>query len=630
MTTATKRRYAVGAEVVEGGVHFRVWAPRRERVSVLLAQDGLRIALNPEADGYFSALWEGSPVGTRYFYQLDSDPMRYPDPASRYQPSGVHGASEVVDPHAYAWRETEWRGMQLPGQVIYEMHVGCFTAEGTWRAAETKLAHLVDTGVTLIELMPVSEFDGDFGWGYDGVCWYAPTRLYGTPDDLRHFVDTAHGHGLGVLLDVVYNHFGPTGNYTGAFSQYFVSERHPTEWGDAINYDAAGAAGVRQFVTENAAYWIDEFRLDGLRIDATQSIYDDSSRHILADLSEAARAAAGDRPIILVAENESQEVRHVEAIDQGGFALDGLWNDDFHHACRVAATGHSEYYYADYAGTPHELLAATRWGYLYQGQYTPTSKRWRGTPAWHLPAWRFINCLQNHDQVANSAHGRRLHLLTSPGRYRALTVLWLLGPATPMLFMGQEFAASAPFLYFADHEVDLARLVREGRWEFLRRFPRIAGREGSTASLPDPSDRTTFEASKLNWDERKSHSADWELHRDLLKLRRADPVFSRQDKASLHGTVIGAESFLLRWFDPEHNDRLMIVNLGRDTRWLPAAEPLIAAPSGTRWELLFSSDDESYGGSGTAMLNTRDWHLPGHATMVLAPSSREAAPNRGN
>ncbi len=622
------RKCPFGAEVQTQGVDFRVWAPRRQRVNVYLPATDQSLPMLPEKDGFFYLLTDAATAGSEYFFRLDDDPVNYPDPASRFQADGVHGASMVVDPHAMKWTDETWQGVELSGgQVIYELHLGCFTPEGTWRAAEEKLPHLVETGVTIVEIMPVAEFDGEFGWGYDGVQWYAPTRLYGSPIDFRHFVNTAHNLGIAVILDVVYNHFGPTGNYLGAFSPYFVSKRHPTDWGEAINFDGERAEQVRNFVVSNAAYWIDEFHLDGLRLDATQAIYDDSERHLLSDLSVACRAAAGERKIVLIAENEDQDVRHVEPVEEGGFGLDGLWNDDFHHACRVAATGHAEFYYADYAGSPQELISATRYGYLYQGQYTSRRDRYRGTPCWHVDACRFVTYLQNHDQIANSAAGLRLPQQTSPGRYRALTTLWLLGPGTPMLFMGQEFAARTPFRYFADHEVEVAQMVREGRWEALRQFPRIAGREGASIALPDPADRSTFNASKLNWEDLQTNSQDFLLHRDLLKLRRRDPIFARQNKQLLQGAVVGPECFLLRWHDdtqqePKH-DRLLFVNLGRDYQWHPTSEPLIAPPRGTHWQLMFSSEDQIYGGSGTAMLTTKHWQLPGHAAILLAPVTSE-------
>ena len=626
-TIEAVERTPFGAELFDNEAFFRVWAPRRQRVQVVLVGDDGRerdrVDLEEEAEGFFSAHSPAVQPDALYWLVCDAESKQYPDPASRFQPQGVHGPSQVIDASQYRWQDADWRGVAMQGQVIYELHIGAFTTEGTWAAAIDKLSHLRDLGVTVVEVMPVNEFHGEFGWGYDGVHWYAPTRLYGRPDDFRAFVDEAHRLGLGVILDVVYNHFGPTGNYLSAFSPYFASKRHSTEWGEAINYDGERSDPVREFVVANAAYWIRDFHLDGLRIDATQAIEDDSDPHILTELTRSARDAAGERSIIVVAENERQQVCHVQAPEDGGYGMDGLWNDDFHHACRVAATGHAEFYYGDYAGTPQELISALRWGYLYQGQWTPRQERFRGTPARHLPAHRFIHFLQNHDQVANSAHGLRTHLLTSPGRFRALTALLLLGPETPMLFMGQEIAASNPFLYFADHEVDVANLVRDGRWEFLRRFPRTAG-FGSVEWLPDPTDRATFEQSKIDWSAAERQPEALLLHRDLIRLRKEDPIFSRQDANMLEGAVVGPEAFLLRWFDDDGDDRLLLVNLGRDFECRPMSQPLMAAPADCRWQLQWSSEDPRYGGSGTAVLDTRNWNMPGHATIVLRPQRREA------
>ncbi len=613
------RALPAGAEVVEGGVHFRVWSPDRQSVQVVLVQETQPVAVHPlqrEEGGYFSDLLPDVRPGQRYFLRVDNDPQDYPDPASNYQPQGVHGPSEVVDHRQFNWTDNAWTGATLRGQVIYEMHVGTWTPEGTWKGAAAKLPHLAELGVTLVEVMPVAEFQGTFGWGYDGVYWYAPTHLYGTPDDFRAFVNEAHRLGLGVILDVVYNHFGPSGNYTGVFSPYYISKRHPTEWGDAINFDGSQSAGVREFVTANAAYWMRNFHLDGLRIDASQAILDDSEEHILAAVGRTARHAAEGRSIVIFAEDEMQRAQHVEPLDRGGYGLDGLWNDDFHHTCRVAATGLAEYYYSDYAGTPQEIIAATKYGYLYQGQWNQRQKAKRGTPVWHLPAAHFVNALQNHDQVANSMHGWRGHRLTSPGRWRALTALLFLAPGTPLLFMGQEFGASAPFLYFADHEVELAELVRQGRWSFLREFPRTAG-AADAAPLADPSARSTFEASKLDWSEAETHAATLALHRDLIRLRKQDPVFSQQDATMLHGSVIAPEALVLRWLTTDGDDRLLLLNLGRDLQWHPAAIPLLAPPPTREWKILWSSEEPYYGGAGTALLDMQELLIPGHAAIVL-------------
>lgn len=619
------RRLPVGAEpLAEGGVHFRVWAPRCRDVRVVLlnASGGEQgsYPLEREKGGYFSAYVAEAQAGTLYKFELDHN-GRFPDPASRFQPQGVHGPSEVIDPTQFAWTDADWGGAGLMGQVLYELHIGTFTPEGTYAAAKEKLPYLRDLGVTLIEVMPLGDFHGEFGWGYDGVCWFAPTRLYGRPDDFRDFVNEAHRLGIGVILDVIYNHFGPSGNYTGAYSPYYISRRHGTEWGDSVNYDGKQAGPVREFVAANTAHWIAEYHLDGLRFDATQAIFDDSPEHVLTLASRAARQAAGEKPIVLYAENDAQDVRHVESPERGGYGMDGLWNDDFHHACRVAATGHSEFYYADYDGSPQELISAVRWGYLYQGQWVPRLQRTKGTPARHLKAARFVNYLQNHDQVANSARGLRTHLLTTPGRFRALTALLLLCPQTPMLFMGQEFAASSPWLFFADHDVDLGRLVKQGRWEFVRRFPRAAG-YSNAIGLPDPTSRETFERCKLNWDEVRLNEPTLLLHQDLLALRRDDPVFARQDQRQIEGLTITNEAFLLRWFGGEGDDRLMLVNLGRDFHWHPAAAPLLAPPAGCDWELFWSSENPRYDGSGTAMLDTKNWNIPGHAAILLKAMPR--------
>ncbi len=387
------------------------------------------------------------------------------------------------------------------------------------------MPELAALGITLVEIMPVAEFAGAFGWGYDGVDLFAPSRLYGMPDDLRFFVDEAHAHGLGVLLDVVYNHFGPVGNYTGSYAKAYASQDHETGWGHALNFDGPDSGPVREFFIANAGYWIDEFHIDGLRLDALHAIYDKSEDHIVAAVTRRARQAAGRRKVLIIGENELQQAVALRSPADGGWGLDAAWNDDFHHAALVAATGHNEFYYGDYQGTPQELISAVRWGYLYQGQWNSRQSRRRGTPAWDIPAARFVNFLENHDQVANSARGLRFHALTSPGRYRALTALLLLSPGTPLLFQGQEFAAAAPFRFFADHDPELARLVREGRWQFLRRFASLAGPEHDVppADLCGPE---AFARSKLDLDQRRRHTEAYALHRDLLRLRREDEVFS--------------------------------------------------------------------------------------------------------
>jgi maltooligosyltrehalose trehalohydrolase len=584
--------------------------------------------LQAEGNGYFSGEVAGASAGTLYRYRLDGDGTLYPDPASRFQPDGPHGPSQVVDPARYAWRDKQWPGVSLPGQVIYEMHIGTFTREGTFAAACRELPELASLGVTVLEVMPVADFPGSFGWGYDGVDLFAPTRLYGQPDDFRRFVDEAHAAGLGVILDVVYNHFGPDGNYLKAFAPNYFTDRYKNEWGEAINFDGEDAGPVREFFLANAGYWIDEFHLDGLRLDATQQIFDSSPEHIVAAVGRRVREAARGRKTLIVAENEPQDCRLVRAPRDGGYGLDGVWNDDYHHAAVVALTGHNAAYYTDYLGTPQEFISAIKRGFLYQGQRYKWQKNRRGTPTFGIPPAAFITFIENHDQVANSGCGQRLRFLTSAARLRAVTALTLLAPGTPMLFQGQEFAASSLFVYFADHKPDLAKLVVRGREQFLSQF-RNLGLPEMQAQIADPGDRTAFEHSKLDFSERQSHREVYELHRDLLKMRREDPVFRSQRPGGVDGAVLGAAAFVLRYFGENGDDRLLVVNLGRDLHLDPAPEPLLAPPQGKVWCILWSSESARYGGCGTPPLDTEEnWRIPGEAAVALAPADPER-PNDG-
>jgi len=618
------RRLPVGAEVVRGGVHFRVWAPERRRVRVRLEDEaGAALeehALACEPGGYHAVLVAGVDDGARYRLLLDDDSQPYPDPASRRQPDGPHGASMVVDPSRYRWRDAGWPGPTRGGQVLYELHVGTFTREGTWRAAARQLAELAALGVTIVEMMPVAEFPGRFGWGYDGVDLFAPTRLYGTPDDLRSFVDEAHQVGLGVILDVVYNHFGPDGNYLSKFSAHYTSTRHTTEWGDPLNFDGEHCAAVREFVVANAGYWIDEFHLDGLRIDATQAVHDDSPTHVLAEIGHRVREAARGRGTVLVGENEPQHARLVRPVAEGGLGLDMLWNDDWHHSAVVALTGRDEAYYSPHKGAPQEFVSAAKYGFLYQGQTYFWQRRRRGTPTVGLEPSQFVTFIENHDQLANSTLGRRCHELASPGRFRAVTALLLLGPQTPMLFQGQEFAAASPFFYFADHGPELAGKVAEGRRQFLMQFASTATPEVRPL-LPEPHDPATFERCKLDFADRARHAATYALHRDLLRLRREDVCFARQEPGYVDGAVLGDAAFVLRFFGDAGDDRLLVVNLGRQLHLPSAPEPLLAPPLGMRWRAIFSTEDPRYGGLGTPPLDTTEagWQLPAESAVALAP-----------
>jgi maltooligosyltrehalose trehalohydrolase len=621
-------RCPVGAEVrADGGAAFRVWAPAHQHVSVVLeSASGAALVerpLQPQAGGYFSSIVGEATAGSRYRFRLGDGDL-VPDPASRYQPLGPNGPSELVDPSTFRWSDQGWTGITIERQVLYELHVGTFTFDGTWRAAIDHLPALADFGITTIEMMPIAEFAGRRGWGYDGVDPYAPSHLYGTPDDLRRFIDTAHRLGLGVILDVVYNHFGPEGNYVSRFSPRYMSTRHTTEWGQAINFDD-DAAPVREFVTANAAYWIDEFHFDGLRLDATQTIVDTSPTHVLAEISARARAAAPRRSICLFAESETQDTRILRPLEDGGYGFDALWNDDFHHAATVALTGRREAYFQDYLGTAQEFLSMAKWGFLYQGQYYSWQRQRRGTSTRGLQPHQFVTFLENHDQVANALtlNGERVRERSSPGMYRALTALWLLSPGTPMFFQGQEFGSSSPFLYFADHGGALGDAVRRGRAGFMRQFRSVASR-GTDDALPDPASNETFLRCILRDDERTVDGDATRLHRDLLHLRREDPVFrQRPVRDWMDGAVLSTRAFLMRWFAVDGRDRLIVVNLDVDLRFEPAREPLLATPAGTTWTILWSSEDPAYGGAGTSPLEQEDgWSIPGQATVVLGARPR--------
>jgi maltooligosyltrehalose trehalohydrolase len=608
-----RRAIPIGAEVQPGGgVHFRVWAPRASKV--VLSVDGKDITMRKDADGYAEVFAPSADPGARYGFRLDQDKKLYPDPASRYQPDGVHAPSEVVDPARYRWHDTNWKGPTLARQVIYELHVGTFTPEGTWSGAASKLSHLADLGVTLIEMMPVAAFPGRFGWGYDGVAMFAPVRLYGEPDDLRAFIDAAHQHGIGVILDVVYNHLGPDGNYLPCFSDFYVTKKYPNEWGDALNFDGEGSAPVREFFCANAAYWVREFHFDGLRLDATQQIFDDSPEHLVAAVTRNVREAAAGRRTIVVAENEPQHTCLVRPIEQGGFGLDALWNDDFHHSARVALTGHSEAYFSVYSGRANELLAAARHGFLYQGQFYPWQKKPRGMPTRGVAPERFVSFIENHDQVANSGRGLRMPDLTGPGKFRAMTALMLLMPSTPMLFQGQEFASRTPFLYFCDHNPELDKAVAKGRREFLLQFPSLRH-----VDLDRPGAEKTFRKCILDWSERDRNEAAVRLHKDLIALRRSDPVFAQVSKVEIDGAVLSSDAFLLRFYGPDGDDRLLLMNLGSDFAPPFVSEPLMALSERRAWQVLWSSEDPAYGGFGVRPPEVDGlWNLPGHAAIVLA------------
>jgi maltooligosyltrehalose trehalohydrolase len=620
-----KRRYPIGAELIgENQTHFRIWAPRAREIDVVLedAADAKPkfCPLTAEPGAYFSGAANAG-VGARYQFRLNGGENFYPDPASRFQPDGPHGSSCIVDPTKFRWGDMEWPGLKLEGQIIYEMHMGTFTEAGTWRAAAEQLSELARIGITVIEMMPVAEFPGNFGWGYDGVDLFAPSHLYGTPNDLRAFIDRAHSLGLGVILDVVYNHFGPDGNYLGVFSDDYLVHGKGHEWGDVINFDGPNSGPVREFFVTNGRYWIEEFHFDGFRFDATHAIRDESNEYIIGAVGRAARKAAGTRSIILVAENDLQESKMTRPRNKGGDGLDGMWNDDFHHSVIVALTGKDVGYFSDYTGKPQEFVSAAKYGFLYQGQALSWQNALRGTPSFGVSAEAFVCFIENHDQIANTGPGDRPRFETSPGRYRAMTALLLLGPWTPLLFQGQEFGASSPFLFFADvGDLSVRNGTRRGRAELLAPFLSLTEEETLTR-LPAPDEPEAFTRCKLDFAERGKNRQLYDLHIDLMKLRREDSRFLQQSCGGIDGAVLGPASFVLRYFSERNDDRLLLVNFGGRQVLHPAAEPLLAPPPNCKWGMLWTSDSQRYGGSGTAAKPTpEEWVLPAEATVALQPA----------
>lgn len=621
-----RRRYPIGAELVSPNqTHFRIWAPKARHVDLVLEESVVKDSrrtfheMEAEKGGYFSGSANAG-AGARYRFRVNNADDFYPDPASRFQPDGPHGPSYIVDPTQFRWTDSHWPGINLKGQIIYEMHIGTFTKEGTWRAAAQQLDELARIGITVIEMMPVADFPGKFGWGYDGVNLFAPAHLHGTPDDLRSFVDRAHSSGLGVILDVVYNHFGPDGNYLGAFSDDYLIRENENEWGDAVNFDGSNSEPVREFFITNAHYWIQEFHFDGFRFDALHAIQDRSSEYIIGAVGRAARKAAGARSIILIAENDRQEAKMVRPRSEGGDDLDGMWNDDFHHSAVVALTGRKEAYFRDYQGAPQEFISAAKYGFLYQGQALSWQKALRGSPTFGIGPEAFVCCIENHDQIANTGPGKRVRFQASPARHRAITALLLLGPWTPLLFQGEEFGASSPFIFFADiGDASVRDAIRKGRAEWLAPFLSVSEEEARKI-LPAPDDPQVFSRCKLDFSEREKNRELYDLHVDLLKLRREDSRFRQQIPGSIDGAALGTASFVLRYFSKEDDDRLLLVNFGEHQVLHPASEPLLAPPPGYRWETLWTSESPRYGGTESPPMATQErWVLPGESTAVMRP-----------
>jgi len=523
-TLSIVHRMPHGAELQpDGGVRFRFWAPDCARVALELEPRNpgspAELPMTAQADGWHELVTREAAAGSRYRFVLP-DGLKVPDPASRFQPDDVHGPSEVIDAAAYAWQHAEWPGRRWAEAVVYELHVGAFTVDGTFLAVIPHLDHLVALGVTAIELMPVADFPGARNWGYDGVLLYAPDSRYGRPEDLKTLVDAAHARGLMVILDVVYNHFGPDGNYLPLYAKRFFTERHKTPWGAAINYDGPHSAPVREFIIHNALYWVEEYNLDGLRLDAVHAIIDDGSRHLLDELAERVRGFR--RRTHLLLENEENQAFRLERDAAGNpVHFSAQWNDDMHHVLHVAATGESAGYYGDYRGDTEKLARALAEGFAFQGQMMEFRGAPRGEPCAALPPAAFVAFIQNHDQIGNRAFGERLTRIAPFEAQRAVAAVYLLLPQVPMLFMGEEWGSTQPFPFFCDFSGELADAVRNGRRAEFARFPEFKD-EAMRERIPDPQAEETFASAKLAWRDLESpHHAGWrDFYTRLLSIRR--------------------------------------------------------------------------------------------------------------
>ncbi|HUB18290.1 MAG TPA: malto-oligosyltrehalose trehalohydrolase [Acidobacteriaceae bacterium] len=507
---------------------FRVWAPGAGKVSVEVA--GAKHPLAKRDGGWWEAEVDAAHAGMDYAYFLDDEDLALPDPRSLWQPHGVHGPSRILDSGAFVWNDAGWEAPPLASAILYELHIGTFTPEGTFDAALARLDALRDLGITHVELMPVNSFPGVHGWGYDGVDLFAPHQPYGGPDALKRFVDACHARGLAVLLDVVYNHLGPSGNYLGKFGPYFTAAHH-TPWGDAVNFEGRGSHEARRFFCDNALLWLRDYHCDGLRLDAVHAYTDRSAIHFMEQLGAEVRAleAQTGRSYVVIAESDLNDPRFVTAREAGGFGLDAQWSDDFHHALFSLLTGERAGYYADF-GSLNDLAKSLRAVFVYDGRYSRYRDRIHGRPVVNLPASRFLGYAQNHDQVGNRAKGDRLAQIVSPARAKIAAALVLTAPFVPMLFQGEEWAASSPFQYFTDHDEELGRLVSEGRRKEFAAFGWQA------ADIPDPQSPATFQRSKLHWSERTQpeHAAMLDWYRKLIALRRATPDLTDPDLSHVH------------------------------------------------------------------------------------------------
>jgi maltooligosyltrehalose trehalohydrolase len=551
-----------GAVPTPGGVRFGVWAPRAGHLALLTNRDGRPVerTLDRQENGIWTGVFPDLRVGDLYAFSIDGSEPR-PDPASRFQPDGVHGWSEIIDAAAFNWTDDRWTGLDASRVVLYEVHVGTFSGHGTFRDVASRLDYLRDLGITAIELMPVAEFPGRRDWGYDGAALFAPSHVYGRPDDLRALIDRAHSAGIAVILDVVYNHLGPEGAYLWCFAPSFFTSAHTTPWGAAVNLDAEDSRIVRDFLIENATHWVRDYHADGVRLDATHALIDTTDPPFLSELTGAVHAAT-QRQVFVYAEDVRNLSAMVRPRESGGWGLDGVWADDFHHVMRRATAGDARGYYADYLGTTQELARTLANGWLYTGQYSQHLQRVRGTDPSEVPLRKCVICVQNHDQIGTRAKGDRLHHVVDAAVWRAAIALLLTAPMTPLLFMGQEWAASAPFLFFTDFEPALGSLVAAGRRREFRHFPEFAT-ELAAQAIPDPQAQETFDASRLDWLERRApaHACSLALHRALLHERAARPALQASSRTSCDAQALDDATIMVRRSAGGGGDMLIVARL---------------------------------------------------------------------
>ena len=584
-----KRRHNMpfGAECNDdGSVRFRLWAPAAHKVDLCLvgSNSSKALSMEPSDQGWFELATDAAKAGTQYRFRINGG-QEVPDPASRFQPEDVHGPSEVIDATTFDWRDEAWRGRRWEEAVIYELHVGAFTPAGTFSAAAERLDYLADLGITAIELMPVADFPGRRNWGYDGVLPFAPDSSYGRPEDLKALIQSAHDRGLMIFLDVVYNHFGPEGNYLNSYAPRFFTDRHKTPWGNAINFDGPESRTVRDFFIHNALHWLNEYHFDGLRLDAVHAILDDSAPHILTELADAVRSSIEpDRQVQLILENDHNQARYLQRTGHCQIrGYNAQWNDDIHHTLHVLITGEHDGYYSDYAERPLDQLGrCLAEGFAYQGERSILRNgKTRGEPTAGLPPSAFISFLQNHDQIGNRAFGERIATLAEPRAVRAATAILLLAPSPPLLFMGEEFGSKAPFLFFCDFEKGLAEAVAAGRRNEFARFARFND-PASRAGIPDPNAASTFDTSRLDWkDLAQTPNRDWlDFYRQLLKLRCQHIVCHLAEACAIqaHYEVLEDRALTAHWDFPDGARLDLLANLSADSlSFTPPTSKLIYA-----------------------------------------------------